>query len=59
MKMNMNFEMDNDAFYERYEFERILKDVVEKYNQGFSEHAIMDVNGNKVGRWEIIDEVVG
>lgn len=38
---------------EREECIRILKGVIEKLENGYSEGACMDINGNKVGTWEL------
>lgn len=46
---------DNAAFDEPYaneEIIRILKDVIEKLEYGYSRGSCIDINGNKVGKWK-------
>lgn len=50
----IQFETDNAAFQDdnfTFEVERILKEVTEKVNNGYTEGSILDVNGNVVGEF--------
>lgn len=53
---------NNDAFGETYfdksvELERILTKIIDELNLGVIEKApIMDINGNKVGYWELTED---
>jgi len=52
--LRIEFETDNAAFESRAEIARILRQVaVEVMNTGRTERAIVDANGNKVGKWEL------
>ena len=42
-----------NEIYERNECVRILKGIIEKLENDYSEGACMDINGNKVGTWEL------
>lgn len=46
IKININ--TDNDAFLFRGELTRILNQVAEKFEDGYSDFSINDINGNKV-----------
>jgi hypothetical protein len=39
--------------YEREECIRILKEIIEKLKNGYSEGVCMDINGVKVGTWKL------
>ena len=39
--------------HSNYELIRNLQEIIEKLNNGYTEGAVMDINGNKVGHWEI------
>lgn len=42
-----------NAIYERNECIRILKEITKRLENGYSEGSCMDLNGNKVGTWEL------
>lgn len=42
---------NESEFWEAVELKRILEDVCEKLEEGFTSGSIMDINGNKVGEW--------
>lgn len=59
----LTFETDNAAFGSEenqntddmaYEIERILNKVKTQVVSGYTEHVILDINGNIVGSWELI-----
>ncbi len=58
MEFQLNFNMDNDAFIITPEteigliFEKIIIDIQQN---GKTQDAILDSNGNKIGQWEIED----
>ncbi len=44
----------NENFWDRAEeSRRILQEIVEKLFYGHDHGSIMDINGNKIGSWEI------
>ena len=47
------FTGDPNERCERKECVRILKEVIEKLENGYSNGVCMDINGNKVGTWEL------
>jgi len=57
MEFSLKFNMDNDVFtYEENEVIRILKRVIFDIKHGCSGgNYIMDINGNKIGHWDIHD----
>lgn len=42
-----------DSIYRGQEIIRILKRIITQIENGYEDGAIMDINGNKVGKWEI------
>lgn len=38
-----------------YELRRNLKEIMEKLEHGYQSGSIMDINGNKVGKWSLED----
>ena len=53
--MKIEFKTSNAAFDE-YGFEevkRILEDISNKVEYGHTSGVIMDINGNKIGEWEM------
>jgi hypothetical protein len=52
---NMTFQMDNAAFdgNTACEVERILRDVADMVATGYTNGAVVDVNGNKVGTFKL------
>ena len=64
-KMKIEFSTDGAAFYDEYadkvtndiykrdEIIRILKRLIKSVEYGESYGPIMDINGNKIGTWEI------
>lgn len=42
-----------DDIYLRHESVRILEEVVTKIGNGYTEGSCIDLNGNKVGSWEL------
>ena len=53
--MKIEFTTSNAAFdeYGDYEVARILEDIAEKVKAGRSGGVIMDINGNRIGEWEL------
>lgn len=56
--INIEFTTDNaafgdDMFEEHYECVRILKEICKKLNSGYRNGSCIDINGNKVGEWEL------
>lgn len=41
------------TYYERKECARILRKIADQLDDGGEWGSIMDINGNKVGRWEM------
>lgn len=39
----------------RYELQRNLMDISRKLTNGYNDGVIMDINGNKVGKWSLED----
>ena len=37
----------------RYELRRNLMDICRKITDGYDEGYVMDINGNKVGKWSV------
>ena len=56
----LEIETENDAFTgdPTLEIARILTDVASKlrswHSEEYEEHWLRDVNGNKVGRWQLV-----
>lgn len=42
-----------DAYYGGEEIKRILQEVVDDIQDGYTEGSAMDINGNKVCTWEL------
>jgi len=57
MKFKCEIDMDNAAFKESpEELERCLNDVIDSYDWGSRLNGfVYDLNGNKVGQWEITE----
>lgn len=55
MKATIKIQMDNAAFDEfpASELGRILREVAERAEDGDTERNLFDINGNKVGRFEV------
>lgn len=63
--MKIEFNTDGAAFYDEYadkttndiykrdEVIRILRRIIKNIEYGYDHGPIMDINGNKVGRWEM------
>lgn len=54
--MKIEFKTDNQAFQdgnEPTEIQRILKQISAEIDYGFISNFIKDVNGNRIGTWEI------
>lgn len=57
--MKIEFSTENAAFRDEcgnidsYEIARILREIAEKVQIGYTYGPIMDYNGNKVGSWSI------
>ena len=57
--MKIEFATGNAAFDEEcggsleYETIRILREICEKIEIGYTDGVIMDINGNKIGEWEL------
>lgn len=51
---NAAFSEDDVLTYEgRYEVARLLRKISVQIEQGDNDGVIMDINGNKVGRWSL------
>jgi hypothetical protein len=62
MEFNVHFECDNAAFDDapRYEISRILKELAERIEDGGDwTGVIRDVNGNRIGEFELTGEEEG
>jgi hypothetical protein len=59
--LTLSFETENDAFrtsdgaLETGEVARVLERVTRQVTSGYLSAAIIDVNGNTVGRWSLED----
>ena len=55
-KLSLN--TSNVAFidYGTEEVKRILLEVAEKVQNGITEGKIIDINGNRIGKWELNEE---
>lgn len=42
---------EESEYFESVELRRILQDICDKLEKGKTEGAILDINGNKVGKW--------
>ena len=53
--MKIEFETTNSAFddYGDEEVTRILINIAEKVQRGMTEDIIIDINGSKIGKWEL------
>ena len=53
--LSVNIKTGNAAFedYEVEECVRILKEVCNKLESGYTYGSCIDINGNKVGEWEL------
>ena len=53
--MKIEFTTGNAAFdkYGDVEVKRILEKIIEQVELGYSQASIMDINGNKIGEWEL------
>ena len=53
--MKIEFKTDNDAFYDdkHYACYQILVDISEKVIEGTESGTIKDINGNKIGQWDL------
>ena len=44
---------EEDDYYKANECMRIMQDILDKIKRGCEYGPIMDINGNKIGEWEI------
>lgn len=53
--MKIQFNTGNAAFemYGDQEVRRILEEIASKVEHGYDHGSIMDINGNKIGTWEL------
>ena len=53
--MKIQFSTGNAAFdeYGDAEIRRILEEIANKVECGYDHGSIMDINGNKIGSWEL------
>ena len=53
--MRIEFETTNSAFddYGDKEVTRILTEISEKVQRGMTKDIIIDIDGNKIGKWEL------
>lgn len=54
----ITFTMNNEAFGDDYRAEacRILRDIADKVEGGREGGIVMDVNGNRIGAWDVCKE---
>lgn len=45
--------VEEDDYYEGLETQRILQEICKKIEAGYREGSCMDINGNRVGSWEL------
>lgn len=59
MNFILKFNMNNDAFikYPEAEAKRILAKIIYDLDIGKVYNNIVDINGNTVGKWEIITDI--
>lgn len=60
MKFKLEINMDNAAFEDDSEIKRIMDDMAKKISHGYplrcwDKGVIYDINGNKVGTWEVTE----
>ena len=59
MKMRIEFSMDNDSFQDAMqrvmELRGIMEDIVLDFDHGHEDGGIRDMNGNRIGQWEITE----
>ena len=55
MRFTMTFKMDNAAFEDEpaTEAARLLLQAAEAVEDGYEDGACVDINGNRVGQWEV------
>jgi len=53
MKVTIEFNSDNAAFDDESEIKRVLLQAIQKICQGKDDGKLMDINGNKVGCFEV------
>ena len=51
--MTINIKTENEAFDDPNELPRLLLEIVDRINQGETEGIVRDINGNKVGEWQL------
>lgn len=57
MRFTLSIDMDNAAFENAFELNRILLDVAEKATQGpCHAQSVRDINGNRVGQWKVTED---
>lgn len=56
MKFKLEIQMGNEAMLTREDVARKVRQISEKIDSGYDEGRIMDDNGNKVGKWEFLEE---
>ena len=56
MAFHLSFNTDSDAFREdaKLECSRILKSIAEQLERRRDEGPILDLNGNRIGRWRLL-----
>lgn len=56
-RLQINFVMDNDSFQDNAHFqvEAILKKIIAQYQGEYLGANIIDLNGNLIGQWEIVN----
>jgi hypothetical protein len=56
--MKIEFKTGNAAFEgeDNYEVVRILRDIADQVERGCALGIIIDINGNKVGKWDLEEE---
>lgn len=55
MRVNVSFECDNAAFDGRVDVEaaHVIRTVADRLERGDESGAIFDLNGNRIGAWEL------
>ena len=53
--MKIEFKTDNQAFedYKEGEIARILCKIARAIENGSTSGSVMDINGNRIGKWEV------
>jgi hypothetical protein len=53
MTVKIEFKTGNAAFEDPGEVSRILREVADRIDDGVVSNSIMDINGNKIGKYSV------